>query len=172
MINMPDVLSYVTLPDATERAFASKDARKLAKIRLLQRALDLEAKIATRGLSDTDIKDIEDAIQALDVEPFIEREEAEQPIPEFLTVRDVSLITGLAPQVVRRHLQNGKYEGFQNAGENTTWNVYPTQFLTHPNWQKFLKEKDKGFEHSKQVANLALELLELEPPAEANDAVK
>ncbi|RTE11778.1 hypothetical protein [Paenibacillus whitsoniae] len=172
MIQMPGVLSYVTLPDATERTFTNKDAQKFAKIRLLQRALDVEAKIASRGLSDTDIMDIENAIQALDVAPFIESEEKEQLIPEFLTVRDVSLITGLAPQVVRRHLQNGKYEGFQNAGENTTWHVYPTQFLTHPNWQKFLKEREKGFEHSKQVANLALELLELEPPADANDAAK
>ncbi|WP_138754539.1 hypothetical protein [Paenibacillus sinopodophylli] len=169
---MPSVLSYVTLPDATERTFISKDARKLAKIRLLQRALEIEATIAARGLTDTDIKDIEDAIQALDVEPLIERDEAVHPIPEFLTVRDVSLITGLAPQVVRRHLQNKKYEGFQNAGENTTWHVYSTQFLTHPNWQKFLKEKDKGFENSKQVANLALELLELEPSTEANDVAK
>ncbi|WP_133299579.1 hypothetical protein [Bacillus sp. V59.32b] len=79
-------------------------------------------------------------------------------VPQYLSVKEVSILTGLTPQIVRRHCANGKYAAYQPGGGNGTWHIESAQFRTYPNWLDFLQKRDELFSNSQQVAKLALQL--------------
>lgn len=81
------------------------------------------------------------------------------PIPNNLTVREVSLLTGLTNQEVRRKCESGEFIGHQNGWINGVWCIDSKQFLNiHPNWDEFIEKRDKWFDRSKKAAELAIQL--------------
>lgn len=81
------------------------------------------------------------------------------PIPNNLTVLEVSLLTGLTKQEVRRKCKSGEFIGHQKSGENGIWLIETSQFLNiHPNWDEFTKKRDEMFDRSKKAAELAIQL--------------
>jgi len=170
---MTGVLGFVTLPQATERRLHSDtDLITLAKIRLLQEALRMqEAQVATK-LSESDLKEVDESVKSIE-EQIIPTElfstitvAAPRKVPEFLSVRDVSKLTGRVPQVVRRHCASGKYIAEQVAGENGTWRIKPEQFMHLSNWDSFLAEREKEIESSIRIADHALALWQNEGPVD------
>lgn len=87
-------------------------------------------------------------------------------VPEFLSVRDISKLTGLAPQIIRRNCLNGKYEAEQIIGENGAWRIKSEQFMHFSKWDSFLKERESEIENSKNIVEHALELWEGEGPVD------
>ncbi|MGM1361128.1 hypothetical protein ACS2B2_25730 [Bacillus cereus group sp. BceL297] len=84
------------------------------------------------------------------------------PIPNNLTVREVSLLTGLTNQEVRRKCESGEFIGHQNGWINGVWCIDSKQFLNiHPNWNEFIEKRNEMFESSKKVAEFALQLWDL-----------
>ncbi|PGP18640.1 hypothetical protein COA01_23140 [Bacillus cereus] len=65
------------------------------------------------------------------------------PIPTYLTVQEVSLLTDLTKQEVRRKCASGEFIGHQRNGENGIWSIEKSQFSNHPNWNNFIKERDE-----------------------------
>ncbi|QQZ62918.1 hypothetical protein JI735_10570 [Paenibacillus sonchi] len=87
-------------------------------------------------------------------------------VPEYLSVRDVSRLTGLVPQVIRRHCANGKWEAEQVAGEKSTWRIKPEPFMKLSNWGTFLRGCREELESSKKLADHALALWDGEGPVD------
>lgn len=81
------------------------------------------------------------------------------PIPAYLNAREVSLLTNLTQQEIRRKCKTGEFIGHQPGGENGIWHIDSKQFLNiHPNWDEFVKQRDEMFERSKKVAEIAIKL--------------
>lgn len=166
---MTGVLGFVTLPQAAERRLQYSDAGiTLAKIRILQEALRIQEAQISMTLSDTDLKEVEASVESIPMTiEVIDSLVSEPPnMPEFLSVRDVSKLTGRVPQVIRRHCASGKYEAEQVAGENGTWRIKPEQFMHLSNWDAFLKERESEIQNSKKVVDHALALWEGEGPVD------
>ncbi|MBA2937088.1 hypothetical protein HZF08_02080 [Paenibacillus sp. CGMCC 1.16610] len=164
---MPNVLNQVTLPDSTERILDTESRISLAKILMLRRALIAEQMrvVEVEKLTDNDVRAVEEIVNTLQLDyPNLMEEELEAP--EYLSVRDVSKLTGLVPQVVRRHCASGTYKSHQVAGENSSWRIESDQFKTFPNWKKFLQEREEEFGSSQRVAKLALKLWSDKGPIE------
>lgn len=168
---MTGVLGFVTLPQAAERQLRSDAGITLAKIRLLQTALRIHEAQISKTLSDTDLKLVEESVESIpmttEVIISLVSDVPNVPeVPEFLSVRDVSKLTGRVPQVIRRHCASGKYEAEQVAGENGTWRIKPEQFMHLSNWEAFLKERESEIENSKRVVDHATALWEGEGPVD------
>lgn len=165
---MTGVLDFVTLPKDTERRLHSNERVSLAKIRLLQTALRLQEVQIAESLSDADLKEVEESVESIPMMmDVVDSIVSEVPnVPEFLSVRDVSKLTGRVPQVIRRHCANGKYDAEQVAGENGTWRIKPEQFMHLSNWDSFLKERESEIENSKRVVDHATALWEGEGPVD------
>lgn len=166
---MPGVLNFVTLPQATERRLHSNAEITLAKIKLLQEALRIQEAQISMTLSETDLQEVDSSVKSipLTMDVFDSLIATEAPsIPEFLSVRDVSKLTGRVPQVIRRHCASGKYDAEQVAGEKGTWRIKPEQFMHLSNWNTFLKERASEIKNSKRVVDHALSLWEGEGPVD------
>jgi hypothetical protein len=168
LVDMTGVLGFVTLPQAAERRLHSDAGITLAKIRLLQTALRIQEAQISMTLSETDLKEVEESVESIPMtmEVFDSLVSEEPNVPEFLTVRDVSKLTGRVPQVIRRHCASRKYDAEQVAGENGTWRIKPEQFMHLSNWNAFLKERESEIENSKRVADHALALWKGEGPVD------
>lgn len=79
-------------------------------------------------------------------------------IPKYFTVKEVSMLTGLSPQIICRHCSDKKYKACQENGENGIWLIESEQFQEHPSWDTFIQKRNEMFARSKRVAELALEL--------------
>lgn len=79
---------------------------------------------------------------------------------EFLSIRDVSKLTGLTPQIIRRHCANGKIKAFQIVGANSKWRIETEQFSNLPTWERFQMERNERFERSAEVAKIAKKMWE------------
>lgn len=64
-------------------------------------------------------------------------------IPDFITVRDVSEILGITPQMVRRHRSDGKLKSYQTLEGSGKWRIDAEQFMDKPSWDKFIKKRAK-----------------------------
>lgn len=161
---MPEVLRQVKLPEMTEKHLHTENDATLARIRLLMKALRMQEQQILPLVPEATVKEIDESFEELHVMdmlstmPMTVVEETIPEIPQYLTVRDVSKLTGLVPQVVRRHLANGKFKGEQVAGENSTWRIFPEQFMQYSNWEAFLKEREKEKHDSVKLTELGLEL--------------
>jgi hypothetical protein len=146
---MSKILESVILGEEKERMLISERARRYAKLQYLEREI-LRESIQMR--EELTVEELRSVATALETE--------ELPVPEFLSVRDVAKLTDLTPQIVRRHCMNGKYKGYQVAGENSTWRIESEQFKDNPHWISFLIERNEARERSKKVAVLAEQLWE------------
>lgn len=165
VIDMSRLLNDVILPGATGKNLHTKNDDTLARIRLLMKALQMQEARILPLVSEATVKEIDESFEHLQeadilrsAQIHIMEEAAISEVPQYLTVREVSRLTGLVPQVVRRHLTKGKFKGEQVAGENSTWRVFPEQFMQYSNWEAFLKEREKERQNSIKLIKLGLEL--------------
>lgn len=77
--------------------------------------------------------------------------------PEYLSVRDVSDILEVTPQMVRRYCADGRIEARQRIEGSGKWLIPTDQFLTHPNWSNYIQNRNK---HQKQSINIASKMLQ------------
>lgn len=77
--------------------------------------------------------------------------------PEYLPVRDVAEILEVTPQMVRRYCADGKIIARQRLKGSGTWLIPSEQFITHPNWKKYVEKKK---EFKKQSTNIAEKMLQ------------
>ncbi|WP_150274929.1 hypothetical protein [Paenibacillus tepidiphilus] len=168
LVDMTRVLDFVTLPQTAERRLHSDAEVTLAKIRLIQKALRIQEAQISMTLSEIDLKAVEESVESIPVtmevvESFISEV---SNVPEFLSVRDVSKLTGRVPQVIRRHCANGKYDAEQVTGENGTWRIKSEQFMHLSTWDSFLKERKSEIENSKRIVDHATALWDGEGPVD------
>ncbi|MFB9276331.1 hypothetical protein [Cohnella cellulosilytica] len=163
---MSKVLGYVTLPKSAENRLHSEAEITLAKIRLLQSELRLREAQVVPLLSEETLREVEESVKSVYPMNFSDSALSLPIVPEYLSVRDVSKLTGLVPQVVRRHCANGKWEAEQVAGEHSTWRIKPEPFMKFSNWETFLKEREREMKGSKKIVDHALELWDGEGPVD------
>ncbi|ASA24798.1 hypothetical protein [Paenibacillus donghaensis] len=163
---MSKVLKYVTLPQMTERRLNSEAEITLAKIRLLQSELRLREAQIVPLLSEETLREVDESIHSLHPTTLFDSTSETPSVPDYLSVRDVSKLTGLVPQVVRRHCANGKWEAEQVAGQNSTWRIKPEPFMKLSNWEAFVRDRTEGIESSKKIADHALALWDNEGPTD------
>lgn len=157
---MTELLEQVKLTQEQEQKIPTERARRYAKIMILENAIRSEKESIYSELSQEEIDFIENFVKG------------SYPVPKYLTVREVSMLTGLSKQMVRRHCVNNNFKGYQASGENGTWSVETEQFLTHPNWNEFSRERNEMFNRSKKVGELALQLWDAEETEEETDDEK
>lgn len=163
---MSKVLEHVTLPKSAERRLHSEAEITLAKIKLLQSVLSLEEKQLRSILSAADLRVVEESVESIHSMNFFNSVHSTPSVPEYLSVRDVSKLTGLVPQVVRRHCANGKWEAEQVAGEHGKWRIKPEPFTKLSNWEAFLRERESERHSSKKIVDHALALWDGEGPVD------
>jgi hypothetical protein len=166
LVDMSKVLGYVTLPQSAERRLHSEAEITLAKIRLLQSELRLQEAQVVPLLSEATLREVEESVLSVHPMSFFDPTPATPNVPEYLSVRDVSKLTGLVPQIVRRHCAKGKWEAEQVAGENSTWRIKPEPFMKLSNWEAFLREREEERERSKKIVDHALALWDGEGPVD------
>ena len=87
-------------------------------------------------------------------------------VPKYLSVREVSKLTGQSLQMVRRHCIKGTYKGYQSSGTNGIWHIESQQFSKEPGWENFLLNREGNYKNAKNIAKLAIELLNAEEESE------
>lgn len=88
---------------------------------------------------------------------------------EYLTVRDVSQLLGISPQMVRRHCANNNIVSWRTAGEKGEWRIDIDQYRKNPSYSNRLEailEQARNRKARKQ--NLISAVREL-PEAEGYD---
>ncbi|PEA01905.1 hypothetical protein [Bacillus cereus] len=155
---MIELLEQVKLTEEQERKFPTERAKKYMKIMILENEILSEKESIYNELSQEEMDSIENYAKE------------SYPVPKYLTVREVSMLTGLSKQMVRRHCVNKNFKGYQASGENGTWSVETEQFLSHPNWNEFIQQRNEMFNRSKKVAELAINLWDTEEIEEETDA--
>ena len=130
----------------------SEKAKKLARLRNLERQTRKEIEKIKSELSQEEVQMVEDT--------FSEEDTQIDDVPEYLSVSEVAAITGLSPQIIRRHCSNGKFQGYQPSGPNGIWYVKSDTFRKSPefDWNEFISKRNEMFARSKKVANISLEL--------------
>lgn len=149
MIDMSVLLEQVPLKPEQEKRISSENARKYARLRNLERQLRREKNLLMVELSDEEVSIVEETI----------KDDIIDDVPKYLSVAEVSMITGLSPQMVRRNCANGKYEGYQPSGSNGIWFVKSDTFRKDPKaWQDFIERRNELFANTVEVAEAAIEL--------------
>lgn len=159
---MTELLRQVVLPSSAVKIVHNRDEEIFARIQLLMKLLEFEKTQLLPNISEDTRKEIQDWLLLVEPSEYLQATAIEPEVPEYLTVREVSQLTGLVPQVVRRHLVSGKFKGEQVAGENSTWRIFPQQFTGYSNWTSFLKKRKEEIKKDKhdsiQLVKLGLEL--------------
>ncbi|MFP3727747.1 helix-turn-helix domain-containing protein [Priestia filamentosa] len=172
---MSKILNNIPLNSEQEK-ISSKEVRDYAKIRNFEQYIKgMEQEIEklketwARKLSIEEIKQVEKTLKneskLPSYDPLLayiksENEKDRGEVPEYLTVAEVALITGLSPQMVRRHCADGKFEAFQPSGTNGIWKIKASNFKDYKGitWEEFKKKRNKLFSQSKELANDSIKL--------------
>ncbi|WP_114555669.1 hypothetical protein [Bacillus sp. K6W] len=154
---MTELLEQVQLTQEQEQKSPTERARRYAKIMILENEIRSEKESIYSELSQEEIDFIENFVKG------------SYPVPKYLTVREVSMLTGLSKQMVRRHCVNNTFKGYQASGENGTWSIETEQFLAHPNWNEFIQQRNDMLHRSKKVAELAIKLWDTEETEEETE---
>jgi hypothetical protein len=145
--NLYDAIKKVRVPNEEE---ISEKAKRYVTLLRMQMELEkqkeqlylelneLEKQEATNVLKDTTTEDL----------------------PEYLPVRDVAEILEVTPQMVRRYCIDGKIDARQRIEGSGKWLIPTKQFITHPNWNKYMDKKNKIKKQSVNIANKMLQYLE------------
>lgn len=161
---MVKLYDSVILPEDTKRLLSKisniSNADKYAKLLLINKATWEELELIRKSLTQEEVHKIEALIEG--IVPSISLNSIEkkcnEEIPDFFTVREVSQLTGLTPQQVRRNCSSKKFEATQVAGENSSWRIKPDQFQNLPNWEAFLQQRKEKFQKNSKAAKLGLNL--------------
>ncbi|MGY0691926.1 hypothetical protein ACW2QC_03935 [Virgibacillus sp. FSP13] len=144
VFNLALILKQVPLKPEQEKVITSEQVKTYIKMAILEQKIQKDKNELSKTLTKKEKQSID----------------AYFNVPKYLTVREVSNLTGLSQQIIRRHCANGKYKGYQASGQNGTWHVESEQFTNLPNWIEFIAKRAEEFEQTKTAARLAQKLLE------------
>ena len=88
------------------------------------------------------------------------KESVTEDFPEYLPVRDVAEILGVTPQMVRRYCADGRIDARQRIEGSGKWLIPTKQFVTHPNWNKYIQRSNKIKKQSVNIAKKIVQYLE------------
>lgn len=148
---MGEVLDKVSLTPNQEK-ITNEKARRFARLRNLERQARRDIEKLKSELSPEEVQMVEDTFDVEDTQI--------DDVPEYLSVSEVSVITGLSPQIIRRHCSSGKFQGYQPSGRNGIWYVKSDTFRKSPDfdWNDFINKRNEVFARSNEVANISLQL--------------
>lgn len=63
-------------------------------------------------------------------------------LPSYLSVRDVSVMLDVTPQMVRRYCANGDIEAKRRLGNKGQWMIHTDQFLGSQDLENLLRKQD------------------------------
>lgn len=78
-------------------------------------------------------------------------------LPEFMPVSEVAQMLGVTPQMVRRYCTEGKIFAKQRLENSGQWLIPVEQFITRPEFFKYLKEKEINKNKSIKMAKMMIE---------------
>ncbi|MBW8349605.1 helix-turn-helix domain-containing protein [Bacillus sp. IITD106] len=84
----------------------------------------------------------------------------ESSLPAYLPVSEVSQILGVSTQMVRRYCSEGKIKAKQRLGETGQWLIPTEQFISKPEFTKYLKRKEINREKSIRAAEIILQMID------------
>lgn len=145
---MSTILDTYRPQPMVDESMQSENSRDFVKIVMLQEELEREKERLFLGLSPREKRE---AFRVLS---------KQYNIPEFVTVKDVSEILGITPQMVRRHCSDGRIIALQTLEGSGKWRIQTEQFMDHPNWDKFLEKRVKIKKQSINIAEKMLEYLD------------
>lgn len=131
MDNMPTILDDYKPQITEEQAMLSQKSINFVKVLMLQEELERERERLYQELSEIEKKEAFEVLSK------------QFNIPDFITVRDVSEILGITPQMVRRHCSDGKLKSHQTLEGSGKWRIDTEQFMDKPNWDKFIEKRAK-----------------------------
>lgn len=145
---MPDILDRYNPQIINEELTLSSKSIEFVKILMLQEELERQREKIYKELSGIERK------------AAFETLKKEYNIPNYITVRDVSEILGITPQMVRRHCSSGKIIGHQTLEGSGKWRIDTEQFMDKPNWDKFIEKRARIKKQSIDIADKVLEYLD------------
>jgi hypothetical protein len=146
--NMPTILDDYKPHMIEEQATLSQKSIDFVKIMMLQEELERERERLYQELNG---KEKKEAFEVLS---------KQFNIPDFISVRDVSEILGITPQMVRRHCSDGKLKSHQTLEGSGKWRIDAEQFMDKPNWDKFIEKRAKLKKQSIKIADEVLKYLD------------
>lgn len=144
---MPTVLDAYN-PQIIDDTISNKKTKDFVKLTMLHEELERVKEQMYQELSASDKKEVFKTLSK------------QYNIPDYITVRDVSEILGISPQMVRRHCSDGKIIAHQTLEGSGKWRIETAQFLGKPNWDKFIDKRAKIKKQSTDIANKVLEYLD------------
>lgn len=63
-------------------------------------------------------------------------------LPAYLSVRDVSVMLDVTPQMVRRYCANGDIEAKRRLGSKGQWMIHTEQFIGSQDLENLLRKQD------------------------------
>ncbi|MCR2822369.1 helix-turn-helix domain-containing protein [Lederbergia panacisoli] len=84
----------------------------------------------------------------------------ESSLPVYLPVTEVSQILGVSPQMVRRYCAEGKIKAKQRLGETGQWLIPTEQFVSKPEFTKYLYQKEINRKKSIKAAEIMLQMID------------
>lgn len=112
-------------------------------------------------------KQIEKAYLELDE---IEKEEAkhtlreilgpELQLPKYLPVSEVAMMLNVSPQMVRRYCSEGKILARKRHQDGGKWYIPTEQFLTKPEFAKYIQQKEVNRIKSIKAAEIMLQMID------------
>lgn len=147
LIQMSELLKMIPITQEEENKIPTDKARKALILKKLENAL-IEEKVLLGELSEEEELAVKELTKDLIVDD----------VPEYISVKEVAWLTGLSPQIVRRHCAKHKYIAYQPSGENGTWYIESDQFRSFPNWEEFLQVRTEMLKRSQHTNKLAFQL--------------
>ncbi len=167
---MSKILNNIPL-NLEQEKILSEEVRNYAKIRNFEQYIrgikqEIEElkEISGRKLSTKEIHKVEKTLKnegEISSYPSLlahlknKDEKVRRGVPEYLTVAEVALITGLSPQMIRRYCADGEFEAYQPSGPNGVWKIKSSNFKNYKGmtWKEFEKKRNELFSQSMELAN-------------------
>lgn len=154
MMDMSKILEQISLNPEQEKKITSENARKYARLRSLEKQIQKEIALLMGNLSEEEVKAVDETFNE---DPF-------EDVPQYLSVAEVAMITGLSPQMVRRNCANGVFDGYQPSGNNGKWFINSDTFRKDSKkWKEFVERRNELFSKSAKAAKASINLLNDNP---------
>jgi hypothetical protein len=145
--NLYDTISKISVPNESE---ISERAKRYVTILRMQMELEKQKEQIYLELNELEKQEASNIL----------REAINVDFPEYLPVRDVAEILEVTPQMVRRYCADGRIDARQRIEGSGKWLIPTDQFITHPNWSKYVYKKSKIKKQSVNIANKLMQYLE------------
>lgn len=143
--NLVDSVNDINIPAESN---TSDNVKRYITILQIQKELEKQKEKVFLELNDSEKKEADNYLNK------------KVQIPSYLSVRDVAQILEVTPQMVRRYCGNGKIAARQRMEGSGKWLIPADQFITHPNWNKFMEKKNTIKKQSIKIAQKMVEYIE------------